>query len=103
MSRLHCLEWMRDNGYNELPSKSACTFCPYHSNRSWRDMKVNDPESWEEAVMVDKRIRNVSKGTTHKLYVHRSLVPLDQADLSDPSKDQITFSFMDECEGMCGV
>lgn len=103
MSRLHCLEWMRDNGYNELPSKSACTFCPYHSNRSWREMKANDPESWEEAVMVDKRIRNGFNGTTHKLYVHRSLVPLDQADLSDPAKDQITFSFMDECEGMCGV
>ena len=103
MSRLQCLEWMRDNGYNELPSKSACTFCPYHSNKAWRDMQSNDPDSWEQAVEVDNRIRKGFSKTTQRLYLHRSLVPLNQADLADPAKDQITFSFMDECDGMCGV
>jgi len=103
MTRLHCLEWMRDHGYNELPRKSACTFCPYHDNATWRDMKANDPKSWEQAVAVDKHIRDDFRGTTSKIYIHRSLVPLDEADLSDPAKNQITFSFMDECDGMCGV
>jgi hypothetical protein len=94
---------MRDHGYNELPKKSACTFCPYHDNATWRKMKEEDPESWDEAVMIDKAIRDGFLKTTQKLYVHRSLQPLDVVDLSDPAKDQITFSFMDECDGMCGV
>lgn len=66
-------------------------------------MKANDPKSWEQAVAVDKHIRDDFRGTTSKIYIHRSLVPLDEADLSDPAKNQITFSFMDECDGMCGV
>ena len=66
-------------------------------------MKEEDPESWDEAVMIDKSIRDGFSKTTQKLYVHRSLQPLDVVDLSDPAKDQITFSFMDECDGMCGV
>ena len=66
-------------------------------------MQSNDPESWAQAVEVDERIRKGFSKTTQKLYIHRSLVPLSQADLADPAKDQITFSFMDECEGMCGV
>ena len=103
MSRWHCLRWMRDNGYNELPRKSACTFCPYHDNATWREMKANDPKSWEQAVAVDKHIRDDFRGTTSKIYIHRSLVPLDEADLADPAADQIVMDFGDECDGMCGV
>lgn len=103
MTRLHCLEWMRDNGYNELPQKSACTFCPYHDNNTWEGMKENDPSSWEEAVRVDEAIRSGFAKTTHKLYVHRSCIPLRDVDFTAPDKDQIKFSFMDECDGMCGV
>jgi hypothetical protein len=103
MSRWHCLRWMRDNGFNELPRKSACTFCPYHDNKTWREMKANDPKSWEQAVAVDKHIRDDFRGTTSKIFIHRSLKPLDEADLSDPAKDQIVMDFGDECDGMCGV
>ena len=103
MTRLHCLEWMRDNGYNELPQKSACTFCPYHDNATWRKMKEDDPESWQDAIAVDAAIREGFGRTKQRLFVHRSLVPLDQVDLEDPAKDQIAFTFMDECDGMCGV
>ena len=31
MTRTHCLEWMARNGYDQ-PPRSACVFCPYHSN-----------------------------------------------------------------------
>ena len=103
MTRLHCLEWMLDNGYNELPQKSACTFCPYHSNESWENMKEKDRASFDEAVRVDEAIRAGLSGTTHQLYVHRSCIPLRDVDFTAPDKDQITFSFMDECDGMCGV
>lgn len=105
MSRLHCLEWMRDNGYNELPKKSACTFCPYHDNKTWRQMKAEDPKSWFDAIEVDHAIRNGINKTTegNQMFLHRSRVPLDEADLSDPAENQEAFTFMDECEGMCGI
>jgi len=105
MSRLHCLEWMRDHGYNELPKKSACTFCPYHDNKTWQEMKQNDPVSWQDAVAVDEAIRgginNTDEGNT--VFLHRSRVPLAEVDLTDAHEDQQAFSFMDECDGMCGV
>lgn len=101
-SRLHCLEWMRDRQY-PLPQKSACTFCPYHDNATWQKMKDTDPKSWAEAVAVDEAIRDGFAKTTQKLYVHRSLIPLKDVDFTAPDKDQVTFDFMDECDGMCGV
>ena len=103
MTRLHCLEWMRDNGYNELPAKSACTFCPYHDNAAWRKMKVEDPVSWDEAVIFDVAIRDALPKVKESVYVHRSCVPLSEVDLTDHAENQQTMSFMDECEGMCGV
>jgi hypothetical protein len=37
-----------------------------------------------------------------KIYVHGSCKPLKDVDF-DKKSDQGKFSFMDECEGMCGV
>ena len=66
-------------------------------------MRERDFISWNDAVEIDDLIRNGVRGTKEKLYVHRSMVPLGEADLTDPHKDQVQFSFMDECEGMCGL
>ncbi len=103
MTRLHCLEWMRDHGYNELPQKSACTFCPYHDDATWQQMKTRDPSSFAQAVAVDRAIREGFAKTDQKLYVHRSLIPLENVDFTAPDVDQVQFTFMDECDGMCGV
>jgi hypothetical protein len=105
MSRLNCLEWMRENGYNELPKKSACTFCPYHDDATWREMKANDPVSWDDAIELDREIRlGINKTSPgNLLFLHRSRIPLSEVDLTDVHENQKTFSFMDECDGMCGV
>lgn len=102
MSRFQCLEWMAKKGY-PTPPKSACTFCPYHSDAMWRDMKMNDEKSWDDAVIIDKRIRNGVRGTTQKLYLHRSLKPLDEIDFRNAEDFGQQSMFDDECEGMCGV
>ena len=103
MTRIHCLQWMRDNGYNELPKKSSCTFCPYHDRKTWLEIKENDQKSWQDAIKVDRAIRDGVHGSKQKLFLHKSGVALDEVDLTDPNKDQVSFSFMDECDGMCGV
>lgn len=103
MSRAACLTWMATRGYPK-PGKSSCTFCPYHDNAMWRDMKENDAESWRDATAIDAAIRNgiTAAGANYQLFVHRSLVPLDTVDLRHRHEGQADM-FLDECEGMCGV
>jgi hypothetical protein len=99
--RSDCLRWL-DKQSLPQPSKSACTFCPYHNDAMWRDMKINDPESFFDAVTVDRIIKNIPK-QIEPWYVHRSLLPLDQIDFStDEDRGQLNL-FNNECEGMCGV
>lgn len=102
MSRQDCLRWMEHNGYR-MPAKSSCTFCPYHDDALWRDMKLNDQESWDEAVEIDRMIRAGVRGTTQKLYLHRSLKPLEEVDFRNAADHGQVDMFGEECEGMCGV
>lgn len=102
MSRADCLLWMKRNGYPE-PKKSACYFCPYHSNETWRDMKDNHPIEWQRAVELDAKIRNAIPGVKDEVYIHSDCVPLDQVDLRNASDHGQTDMFGNECEGMCGV
>lgn len=105
MSRRDCLNWMRDRQY-PTPPKSSCIGCPYHSNRQWREMKDEDQASWQDAVEVDRMMRRngAVRGMRHLEYMHRSLKPLDEVDLSTAAeRGQIEFGFLQECDGMCGV
>lgn len=103
MSRQDCLQWMEKNNY-PMPEKSSCIGCPYHDDKAWRDMKLNDKESWDDAVMMDKVIRDGVRGTKQKLYIHRSLKPLDEVDFRNlEDMGQTTIEFGEECEGICGV
>lgn len=103
ISRHDCLAWMAANGY-PMPAKSSCIGCPYHDNAMWRDMRDNDPESWADAVDIDRMMRAQGqvRGMSQLEYMHRSCKPLDQVDLSSPA-DYGQISFLDECDGMCGV
>jgi hypothetical protein len=103
MSRHDCLRWLERHNYPR-PPKSACTFCPYSSDARLRDMRANDPVSWAEAVAVDKALRSpLYRRIVGTAYVHRSLVPLDEVDLSTAEERGQMNMFNDECEGMCGV
>lgn len=102
MTRADCLRWIWDRGY-PLPNKSSCTFCPYHDAAAWRDIKLHDPESWAQAVEVDRLIRNGVRGTTQKLYLHRSLRPLEDIDFRNAEDAGQMSMFTEECTGMCGV
>ena len=102
MSRQQCITWLRSHGWSA--PKSACIGCPYHSDTMWRDMRDNDPVSWADALEIDLAIRDGGSKWRHKQFMHRSLKPLDQVDLSTPSeRGQEEFSFLQECDGMCGV
>jgi hypothetical protein len=107
MSRQHCLDWMKARGYPE-PPRSACTFCPYHSNKEWIRLKTQDPASWQQALDYEKALQAAASNVprlTGTPFLHPSRVPLEQVDFSDPNANQMEFwnQFNNECEGMCGV
>lgn len=104
MSRWDCVLWLRERGY-PIPPKSSCIGCPYHSNAYWREMRDTRPDEWADAVDFDATIRNGLHGVKYPAYLHRSLKPLDQVDLSTiRDHGQMSFDdFTEECEGMCGV
>lgn len=107
MRRHDCLEWMRQNGYPE-PPRSACYYCPFHSDAEWRRLRDEDPDYFERAIQFDKDIR--AKYKAHdptmlmEVYLHNSCKPLGEIDFdSDEQKGQQVWDFQAECEGMCGV
>lgn len=102
MSRRDCLAWLRRHGYPD-PPKSACIGCPFHDNGRWRSMRDNDPEAWADAVEVDLALRKGVRGIRGEVYLHRSCVPLNEADLSTLADHGQLDLWPSECEGMCGV
>lgn len=97
MSRSDCMK-IFDRFNFPRPPKSSCVFCPYHSDKNWKDLKENDPESFEKAVEVDEAIRDMSKrGKEEPIYIHRSCKPLKDVEFVDQQE-----LFMCE-EGFCGL
>lgn len=100
MTRRDCLKWMEEHHYQK-PPRSACIFCPFKSNKEWRLLKDESPNEWAEAVQVDREIRNQPKIRAQQ-FAHSSRTPLDEVDLST-AEERGQYSFLDECEGMCGA
>jgi len=105
--RHQCISWMKQNGYPE-PPRSACYYCPFHSDKEWRKLRDESPELFQKAIDFDKDLRAVHKNHNKRMkmevFLHNSCEPLDEIDFdSDEDKGQLTWDFMAECEGMCGV
>lgn len=99
MSRSDCIRWLEARGL-PVPPKSACVFCPYRSNAEWRWLRDNDPLGWADAVEIDRLIRS-TPGMREREYLHRTLKPLDQVDLStDEERGQ---GMLMVCEAGCGL
>jgi hypothetical protein len=103
MSRTDCLHKFDKAGLPR-PPKSACTFCPYHDNAMWRDMKENDPQSFADAVLIDETVRpGIGQRNKEPWFLHRSRKPLSEVDFRTAKDAGQQSMFDDECEGMCGV
>jgi hypothetical protein len=99
MDRNDCKRWFNSMGGKE-PPRSACVYCPFHKNSEWARLKREEPDEFAKAVEFDRKIRNHPK-LRGKVYLHRSMMPLDEIDFENT--DQLDFGFVAECEGMCGI
>lgn len=99
MTRHDCLRWMETKKFPS-PPRSACVFCPFHSDGEWRRLKSEDPSAFERASRLRK---GMSGNFGSQIFLHRSCVPLDQVDFSTDEDRGQQVMFNNECEGMCGV
>lgn len=104
MSRADCLRWMQKHNYSE-PPRSACVFCPFHSDAEWLRLKNNEPTEFiravefEQSIQEAQRNQEVLRGVP---FLHSSCKTLDTIDFSPKLDSQLNL-FGNECEGMCGV
>jgi len=105
ITRTACIEWMAKKGYPK-PPRSACVFCPYHSNKEWRRLQTEEPEEFLAAVEFERQLQEAKRNSDNfftKPFLHNSRKPLDTIDFrSDVERGQ-QLLWQDECEGMCGV
>lgn len=106
MTRTDCLDWMKAKGY-PTPPKSSCTFCPFHSDDMWIELK--ESEDWPAIVEFEKELQrlaamdDVTRGIP---FLHPSLIPIDQVVFKKRDKKHKLHQlnmFRNDCTGMCGV
>lgn len=66
----------------------------------WLDMKKNDLNSWNDAILIDKEIRKLPR-FIGQAFLHRSCKPLDEVDFGENQME--INDFINECSGHCGV
>lgn len=87
MSRTQCEQWLQARGWTSV-AKSACIGCPFHGNLHWREMRDNDPQSWQAAVAFDHEYRT-GLGLRHERFLHPSCVPLDRAPIDQVQRREL--------------
>lgn len=105
ISRNDCLNWMKSNGY-PTPPRSACVYCPYHSDKEWFRLKTEEPHEFARAVQFERDLQTTKAMTDNMRgvpYLHNSRVPLETVDFTGSGKGKHPDLFGNECEGMCGV
>jgi hypothetical protein len=98
---------MASHGY-PTPPRSACVYCPFHSNAEWRRLKTQEPAEFDRAVKFEIDLQEAKAQTDNQRgipYLHPSLTPLSQIDFdsADENHPLLLNTFQNECAGMCGV
>jgi hypothetical protein len=110
ITRAGCVDYNSLKVPHEVP-RSACKFCPYHTDYEWHRQQTDNPEEFADSCAVDSVLRDrstvIARAHTHTAYLHRSCRPLGlvQFDPTPPKPRQVQLSmnFTAECEGVCGV
>jgi len=102
--RLDCIKYLEE--IEVQATRSACSYCPFHSDSEWKRIKSEEPKAWKQAVDFEKWLHAKHAdgvqiaGLRGKPFLHKSRIPLEQADFNNQMD---LFGFDDECAGVCGV
>ena len=98
MRRSECVALVMAAGLPR-PPRSACWMCPHRSDATWRELRDERPDEWEQAIAFDADMR--AKNPT--LFLHRSMLPIAEAPI-DKTEDGGGLWDQDGCDtGMCFV
>ena len=105
-SRAQLFRWFTEHYPDRYLPRSSCIGCPYRTDGEWKWLKTNDPDAFEEAVFVDRALREVPvvrNAITRKgsAFLHKSRMPLSEVDF-DEATDYDSY-MAEECEGLCGI
>lgn len=111
ITRKKCLEWIALHGF-PTPPRSACVFCPYHSDAEWDRLQREEPVEFGRAADFEDAYQVALSQIQRRSavpFLHRSMKPLRDIDFNiivqrraGIEAQQPDF-FGNECEGMCGV
>ena len=76
ITRQMCINWLIEHDI-PVPPKSACSFCPYQSLETWRNLKRAGGSDWKASLGVDESVRDMRD--LHTLYLHPQRKPLVEA------------------------
>lgn len=63
-----------------LPPKSACVFCPFHTMKTWQEMRIHEPEQFWYCVNLERIINERRKVLgMDPVWFCSKLKPLDEA------------------------
>ena len=106
MSRTECLLWMAAKGL-PTPPRSACRFCPFHSDEEWQRLKQEEPAEFQKVILFEAALQKAAASQEVLVgtpYLHASILPIGDVDFSEKQESHKQLSmFGNECEGMCGV
>ena len=66
--------------------------CPHRDDKTWKEIKNNEPQDFAKAVELEKEIRS---GPWGEIWLHKQRVPLDMVQFSDEQHEP------DECADSC--
>jgi hypothetical protein len=110
LSRTDCLKKWEEWGLPK-PPRSACYFCPQHSDTEWIRLKNEEPEEFKKACIFEKNMQKADEKNEifrRRTYLHSSCVPLEFVQFIPKNKSEPLLNFEQgldtQCdEGYCGV
>lgn len=108
ITRANCIEWLEAYSIPHVVPRSACVYCPFHSDEEWQRLKTENGADWQRAIQVDAALRTTgsvaNRDMDQTMYVHRSCKPLTQIEFHPHvNAKELQLGFAYECEGVCGV
>lgn len=105
MLRYNSIRYVEKMGL-PTPPRSACFFCPYHSQYEWTKKKNEYPKEFQKAVDLEREVQNIMKDGSSLNgipYLTSAGINLDKIEFNKNQCDMFESGFVDECDGVCGI
>jgi hypothetical protein len=100
MDKDDCVSWMLSHGYPS-PPRSACTFCPFHSDDEWIKLRDESPDEFKEVIKYESELQDAARNQEALRgipFLHESCIPIGQVVFKPtaPGYRQVSL-FRNEC------